>query len=205
MRDQKRALRARLSLERDSVPATELAARSSIIQKKAIKLPLYLNAACVGLYSPLGNEVETRAIAEDALKRGKALFYPRVAAGAEIDFLRVANLEELRRGAYGILEPAAGAPITPGDVPRGIFFVPGVAFDLFGGRLGRGRGAYDRLLERWGDQGTFVGLAFEFQLVSRVPSDERDRRVHYIITERRVIDCAHADAAISKRTAGGST
>jgi 5-formyltetrahydrofolate cyclo-ligase len=53
--------------------------------------------------------------------------------------------------------------------------------------LGRGGGWYDRLLARL--SGIFIGLAYEFQLVKKLPAEKWDRKVHYIITENRVIDC----------------
>jgi 5-formyltetrahydrofolate cyclo-ligase len=70
-----------------------------------------------------------------------------------------------------------------------IVFVPGLAFDLHGNRLGRGKGWYDRALASLGGQARFIALAFEFQIVDEVPTDSWDRKVHHIITERRIIDC----------------
>ena len=71
-----------------------------------------------------------------------------------------------------------------------IVFVPGVAFDPLGNRLGRGRGYYDRILSGLPVSARFVALAYEFQIVPLLPVEAWDRQVHYIVTERRVIDCA---------------
>jgi 5-formyltetrahydrofolate cyclo-ligase len=55
--------------------------------------------------------------------------------------------------------------------------------------LGRGGGAYDRMLTALKRQATFVGLAFELQILERLPTDEWDQKIHYVITENRIIGC----------------
>jgi 5-formyltetrahydrofolate cyclo-ligase len=69
-----------------------------------------------------------------------------------------------------------------------VVFVPGVVFDLCGNRLGRGGGWYDRILAQL-NRGVFVGLAYDFQVVEKLAAEEWDRKVHFVITENRVIDC----------------
>ena len=68
-------------------------------------------------------------------------------------------------------------------------FVPGVAFDCAGNRLGRGAGWYDRLLANLGSKKFAIGLAYEFQIVDAVPAQPWDCRVNLILTEKRAIDC----------------
>ena len=106
--------------------------------------------------------------------------------------VRVESDQELRPGRYGILEPAGTESMTREDQERLVIFIPGVAFDLRGNRLGRGKGWYDRALALLGEGPTFVALAFEFQLMERLPADRWDRKMHHIITERRIIACGDA-------------
>jgi 5-formyltetrahydrofolate cyclo-ligase len=77
-------------------------------------------------------------------------------------------------------------------------FVPGVAFDMQGNRLGRGRGWYDRLLQQAGERAAIVALAYEFQIVDAVPAGPGDQKVNYVITEKRVVDCGTASAQSSR-------
>jgi 5-formyltetrahydrofolate cyclo-ligase len=70
-----------------------------------------------------------------------------------------------------------------------LFVVPGVAFDDQGNRLGQGAGYYDRLLTGISERIPIVGLAFELQIVERVPTNDHDIRVDWIITEKRLIKC----------------
>jgi 5-formyltetrahydrofolate cyclo-ligase len=79
-----------------------------------------------------------------------------------------------------------------GDEKELVVFVPGVVFDLQGHRLGRGRGWYDQLLNRLRPGAIFVGLAYEFQVVEEVPTQPWDEPVHYVITEKRLINCGAA-------------
>ena len=64
--------------------------------------------------------------------------------------------------------------------------VPGVVFDVEGGRIGYGAGYYDRLLAECADRTALVAGAFELQVVDVVPMVEHDRRVDRVVTEHRV-------------------
>lgn len=66
--------------------------------------------------------------------------------------------------------------------------VPGVGFDLSGVRLGRGGGFYDRALAALRRAGSVraVGVAFECQIVSKLPHDPWDQGVDVVVSERRV-------------------
>jgi len=139
------------------------------------------------LYSPSGNEVATAEIREHARSSGKKLFYPKLGAGADLHFVRLEVSDEMRPGRYGILEPTGDEKLS---IEEGLaVFVPGLAFDLQGNRLGRGQGWYDRVFALLARQARLIALAYEFQIVDEIPTDSWDRKVHHIITERRVIDC----------------
>lgn len=115
-------------------------------------------------------------------------------------FLRAGS--RIVRGHYGIREPEPLDWVDAGCLD--LVVVPGVAFDLTGGRLGRGAGYYDRMLGECaasgkvsGDEGGTgrksgpcrVGIAFEFQIVPSVPMTQRDVRMEWMVTEDRMIAC----------------
>ena len=75
-----------------------------------------------------------------------------------------------------------------------MLFVPGLAFDLEGNRLGRGGGWYDRVLAGLGKAVKRVGLAYEFQIMERLPVEAWDQKVHQIVTEKRVVDCGNLES-----------
>lgn len=90
--------------------------------------------------------------------------------------------DELVRGAYGISEPKPGAP----EVRPSLVLVPLLAFDRSRRRLGYGAGFYDRTLESLRALGpvTTVGLAYEAQRLTRVPTAGHDVALDWIVTEQ---------------------
>ena len=189
MREQKQSLREKALLQREALSASDLSNWNRVIQERAIALHSYVRSRSVGLYSPIGNEVETVKICDHALRNGKAVYYPR-ASGENPGLVRVDSCGGLRASRNGLLEPPGNSMLREqihGDL---VLFIPGLAFDLEGNRLGRGEGWYDRTLMRLGGEPRRVALAYEFQIVETLPVEDWDQKVHQIITERRVIGCS---------------
>ena len=90
------------------------------------------------------------------------------------------SLENFEKGHFGILEPGEKCPVVSRDDIRACF-VPLVAFDLRGGRLGNGKGYYDRYLE--GYMGKKIGVAFEWQKSELIPMAANDVRLDCVVTE----------------------
>jgi len=189
MGDTKEIIRARAHRLRASLSAPDIAAKSRLIQQRVLSFSPYLQSRAIALYSPTGNEVATEDIREDALKAGKKLFYPKLRTGAKLHWAQLEASEKMEIGRYGILEPPGAEALAIGDQAGLVVFVPGLAFDSSGNRLGRGEGWYDQALAALEARVRFIALAYEFQIVDEIPTDVWDRKVHYIITERRVIDC----------------
>jgi 5-formyltetrahydrofolate cyclo-ligase len=99
---------------------------------------------------------------------------------------RVQNLgTDLGPGQFGIREPLATCQEV--ELNRLDFvLVPGVAFDLHGRRLGRGKGFYDQLLPAV--RGQTCGVAFDEQIVCEVPVEPRDVHLNCILTPTRWIE-----------------
>jgi 5-formyltetrahydrofolate cyclo-ligase len=189
MGDTKETLRGRVSRLRDSLSKSEILDKSRLIQNSAVGLLPYLECRAVALYSSIGSEVRTDDIQDHARHTGKKIFYPKLGAGRNLHLIRVEDRGNLKIGPYGILEPSGDGIWTREDEEPLVVFVPGLAFDLRGNRLGRGQGWYDRLLATLDESVRFIGLAYELQITDEVPTEPWDRKVHHVITERRVIDC----------------
>jgi 5-formyltetrahydrofolate cyclo-ligase len=193
--EKKRVLRDATLSRRNSLSKSERLLWSRLIQARALQLPQYIASRSVVLYSAVRNEVATDDILEHSLKQGRGVFYPKMGSECSVDLIQVLSSAELQAGRFGILEPTGLELLAEADHEGLVVFVPGVAFDIRGNRLGRGQGWYDRLLARLGGGPLFVALAFEFQVVEEVPSESWDQKVHYVVTEKRCIDCAESSAA----------
>jgi 5-formyltetrahydrofolate cyclo-ligase len=161
---------------------------SRSIQATVLELPQYLAACSVAIYSAIRNEVATSRIMDDAFGRQKKVYCPKL-SGADPLFVRVSSEIDLVSRPSGPAEPAGDVRLSESDREDLLVIVPGVVFDDRGHRLGRGGGWYDRALRWFDDRGVYIGLAYEFQVVDRVPEESWDQKVHYVITESRVIDC----------------
>jgi 5-formyltetrahydrofolate cyclo-ligase len=188
MREKKHSLRAAALAQRSLLSRSESLARSRLIQARVLQFPPYLLRRSVALYNPIQNEVETGAIRDHALVTGKNVFFPRFGPEDSLELIKIGSATEFSSGRFGILEPTGEGRLAGRDQEKLLVFVPGVAFDSRGNRLGRGKGWYDRLIKELGEA-TLVALAYDFQIVDEVPAEEWDQRVHYVITERNVVDC----------------
>jgi 5-formyltetrahydrofolate cyclo-ligase len=194
----KQALRSAGLARRAALAEADCQLLSRAIQVRALQLHGYLACHSVALYSAVQNEVRTDELLAHALQSGKKVFYPRVGENDGDGLFRVLAADELRAGRYGILEPAGTTRLADVEFAALTIFVPGVAFDMQGNRLGRGRGWYDRLLQQAGERAAIVALAYEFQIVDAVPAGPGDQKVNYVITEKRVVDCGTASAQSSR-------
>ena len=192
MEETRHQLRSALLKRRDKLPASTCHSWSRLIQAKVLEIPHYLAAQSVALYYAIRNEVGTEAIMADAFGRLKKVFCPKISGDEPAVFLRVFSQADLVPGPAGAAEPPGDVRLLEADCEGLIVLVPGVVFDDRGNRLGRGGGWYDRALKWFDDRGVYVGLAYEFQVVDKVPAELWDEKVHYVVTESRVIDCGVA-------------
>ena len=125
----------------------------------------------IAIFAALPDEPQITGLIE-ALPRHQWLL-PRV-DGDQLHFHQVSDVSsQLQAGAFGIMEPGLDLPTTP--IPEiDIFICPGLAFDIHGGRLGRGRGFYDRVLAEAREDSLKIGVGFDCQMVEDVFAEEHD-------------------------------
>jgi len=95
--------------------------------------------------------------------------------------------EEMEPGHFRILEPKPSKRRAMFTKKMDVIFVPGLAFDRIGNRLGYGRGYFDQLCRA--GRAVKIGLAYDFQLVNRLIPHSNDVSMDFIITESGVIEC----------------
>lgn len=190
LQERKVALRRSARDARRALSPAARAAATAAIRERLAGLPELAGVGTVLVYAAGATEVEVRGATDDLRGRGVTTLYPRV-RGEHLDLVAVDDPGELVVGHRDILEPAG-----PSDDPTTVdaVLVPGVAFDLRGGRLGQGGGHYDRLLPGIGDA-VRIGIAFACQIVPSVPRLEHDVAVDIVVTERSVQRITDPDRA----------
>ena len=182
----KAALRREVLSRRAALADRE--SRSAAIEDLAGSLPEFERAGVVATYVGVGDEVATGRLLTRALERGSVVCVPW-RDGNDLHLARLLAPHELVPVSFGLLEPPRELALTrvipPSEVD--LMLIPGVAFDRAGGRLGHGKGFYDRLLERAGAGPLRVALAFDCQVVDEVPMTAGDERMDLIVTENGVL------------------
>ena len=178
-----------MQVKRASQEEKSLVRKSKDIEERLFSLPELKKSKAVMFYIAKSDEVRTEDMIRRLLRMDKQVIVPSLRQDKNrimpsIIFDYDTDLEE---GTFGIMEPRVEHirkfPIEDID----IFLVPGVAFDKAGGRLGFGGGFYDRFLSELSQNAKCWGLAFEFQLIEKLPLTERDIPVQKIITEERIV------------------
>jgi 5-formyltetrahydrofolate cyclo-ligase len=147
--------------------------------------PQLQSAHTILFYAPLPDELDVWLLLEKLLASKICALPAFDAATQTYSARRVKDLEtDIAPGKFGVSEPLANCE----EIPLNKFdlvFVPGVAFDLHGNRLGRGRGFYDRILKATG--GIKCGVAYDFQLLEEIPAEPHDATVDFIFTPARCV------------------
>lgn len=178
----KKDLRRLVSLRIAAMSAAERGRADAAIQNRLRELERASSVEFVVGYLAMADEVRVDVFLCDAIARGLPVYLPSVEVGA-LSFLHWRPSCRLRRDGEGVLAPCVAASPPPSS--GGLFIVPGRAFDADGGRVGRGRGYYDRSLGELAPGNLVIGVGYECQLLARVPRDPWDRPVHGVVTETR--------------------
>jgi 5-formyltetrahydrofolate cyclo-ligase len=136
----------------------EVRAAGQRVAERLAEAPEFRERARVVLYAALPDELPTRPLYEIARACGKVLLWPRMPGRDRLEFAPCPRWEDLIRERYGVLAPPPEHE-SAGLGREDLLLVPGVAFDLRGGRLGRGE---------------------------EVPREPHDRAVGAVLTERRL-------------------
>jgi len=182
--ERKAILRRELRDALKQLTPVQRTADSARLVERVREQSVWREARSVLLFLPIGLEPSIEALLGDALTAGKIVTLPRYVAAA--DTYEPARIDdpstELVPGPSRIPEPAPGCPNFPAN-RLDFVLVPGIGFSLAGGRLGRGKGHYDRLLAMV--PGWKCGVAFDCQLMGELPMEPHDVRLNCILTPTR--------------------
>lgn len=184
----KKEIRADLLLKRKALSQQACRLKSREITKRFLTSPEFKSARTIHFYLAAPVEVQTEEMIRETLRMGKRVVVPviepavnRLILSELVDF----DPSRFQPGPYGISEPRPEYRKKVDSTEVDLWVIPGVGFDAAGNRLGFGGGYYDRLLS--GTSGAKIAVAFEIQVVDRLPIEKTDHPVDQIITETRTI------------------
>ena len=186
----KKEIRSKVLKKRLSLSSEDIRDKSRQIFLNLAETVDYRNSQNIMFYVATRSEVQTEEMIKTSIKMGKNIFVPIILPEClNLAPSKIYNFDkELEKGKKGILEPKKEyyRLFPPEDID--LIIVPGVVFDLSGNRIGRGFGYYDNFLRKVRSSAKIISLAFEMQIVKKIPVDENDIPVHKIITEKRIIN-----------------
>lgn len=185
----RKELRKTTLARRDKLSRSVLEDKSSLIRARLLAMEEFRGVSFVMIYLNYRSEVITRPLIA-------ALQYQGIKVAAPVTDPRHHRLtpyliengdEDLIPGYRNIPEPDFRRMPELAPAELDIVLVPGSVFDPAGGRLGYGGGFYDRFLSREAPQASTVGLAYELQIVKRVPLQQHDVLLDRVVTEERLL------------------
>lgn len=188
----KNKLREALKAKRNSLSDDEMVRMSKVIKDQILGLDIYKSSSNILSFISFPKEVDTKELIKSALDCQKNIYAPRV-GNKNMDFYKINNLEDLITSKFGVSEPIP----NPNNLfllnedrlkEKNIMIIPGLAFDSMGNRLGYGKGYYDEYLSRdYAKNFIKIAVAYDFQIIDEVPTDEYDIPVDFIVTPSTII------------------
>lgn len=189
IQEKKFEIRTEIEKKIDLLSAAELSKKTKKIENRLFEFANFLEAKISLLYMNTHYEVKTQKMITRCFDYNKMVVLPAFnPEKREMTLMKIEDYEnDLTLGPREVLEPNPSrckpVPIESIDIA----IIPGIAFDEKGGRIGTGKGYYDKLIPRLSITTRKVALALECQLIQQVPMESHDKHVDIIITEERII------------------
>jgi 5-formyltetrahydrofolate cyclo-ligase len=158
MTSEKASLREKMRQQLRGLTAEDRQSFSDEICERVMRLPQWLEAQSIVLFSPLPSEPIIVPLKLDCDARKVSVATIPQTAGIESDL----HLPEA----------------------MDLILVPGLAFSKDRHRLGRGGGFFDRLLVGRAAGAFKLGVCFSFQLLETIPTEPHDIAIDAIVSER---------------------
>lgn len=184
--NEKQRLRRELSLRCEALPAEAARRASEAMVQKALEMPEIRSARALLVCLSFGWEIDTWSLVDQLLASGKEVFVPRTLRRRRQLALHAYPCPLVATG-YGLQQPSRRAPELPGeriDATIEAALLPGAGFDTRGARLGHGAGYFDRFLA--GRPFPAIGVAFDFQVVERLPREPHDVPMAAVVSDLRI-------------------
>lgn len=179
-------IRKKLLQQRNDISILELKQTSDNITQTILSWEKFKSAQHIGLYHAFRKEVDLHSLWIKANVLGKKTYFPAISqTNKTMQFLEAIPEQELPANQFNIKEPLPDSPSISIE-KLDCLFIPLVAFDKTGYRLGMGQGYYDRALADLNKRPYCVGVAYSFQEIEAVPFDSWDIALDAVITEMQI-------------------
>lgn len=175
----KKKIRSTMLLKLKSQKEADRDRKSLVIKRRLLGSEFFKKAKTVMFYIAFAGEVNTQDMIKEAWKLKKRVAVPVSNSKNFISPCLLSEGARLVRGIYGTWEPAIRQYVNLNELD--LIVVPGLAFDKKGGRLGRGKGCYDKFLGSFTRKVPSIGLAFDFQILPSVPTTNTDVSVRRVV------------------------
>ena len=180
----KERLRGEVFARRDALDGAFREDAAHRIARRALALSEFRDITPVGAYWTIRSEVDPRPLMEALIARGQDVALSQI-LHPHLSWRLWRPGDVLVKGGFGVREPG---PDAPEIFPKALL-VPLVAFDRRGGRIGYGKGHFDRAIAALEAQHPVltIGLAYAVQEIDEVPVEPHDRLLDIIITEAELV------------------
>lgn len=194
---EKKELRALVTGERDGLDRAYISSAGRRMTELLVESELFQEAENIFLYLSTEREPDTRQILSEALQCGKQVYVPGKVRNGSMEAVRLTEDMVLRKGAFGIEEPACTDDTETAD-RLDLILVPCITAGKDGGRLGHGGGYYDRYLA--GSPAVRMCLCFDALRREGLPMEANDVRMEYLVTEHGVFRCGDGGRNLHAKT-----
>lgn len=184
----KTQIRQKILQQRNQLTSAELKKISRDITQLILAWKKFKSAKNIGIYHAFRNEVDLNSLWIAAHNLGKKTYFPVISSilsDKSMHFLAATPDQKLSFNQFNIKEPLSSAPSIPIE-QLDCLFIPLVAFDKKGYRLGMGQGYYDRALANLSKKPICVGVAYSFQEIEALPREPWDVALDVVITEKQI-------------------
>ena len=182
----KKILRREINLRLKTLSQEDRVNFSREVTAKFLASTVYKNSEVIMAYLSTAEEIQLNEFISTALDDGKILAVPFIER-REMQAVRLPNLDALEVGTYKILTVKRDIRKIIDAEKIDCVITPGLAFDAKCNRLGKGGGYYDKFLSR-AVNAKKIALAYDCQLVEKVPVAPHDLKVDAVITPTKILE-----------------
>ena len=186
----KATIRKSIILKRKALSNLKQNEKSLIVTRRLLDMGEFKTSKAVFCFLSTAHEVKTEEIILKAFRLGKDVLVPLLnPQEGDMQVVRISRDTRFAIGKYGVREPSLETREVVSSACIDFIIAPGLAFDIFGNRIGYGGGHYDKLFKNISNDVTRVAVGYDFQIIESVPHSDFDESVHFIVTETKTLRC----------------